>query len=206
MRVAVRASARVSVTKCLRNVNISEMCNIFRNVSVHIARYLVPGTRHLRLSCGSAGPVLRLDRRWRDSITRHFRSRSKASPQDTMARVRNVCFTLNNPDVEDIGALPWPTPLVKYAVWQLERGDEGTLHIQGYFEMSEQLRFPNIKQRIPFLSRAHFEPRRGTAQQATEYCEKEDTRVDGGYPFAVTALTVSLSDMLCVLRRSVAFW
>lgn len=96
-----------------------------------------------------------------------------------MSQVKNVCFTLNNP-VFAASALAFPEEHVSYAVWQLERGeDTGTLHIQGYVELKQRARFPQISQRIPMLKGAHFEKRRGSAQEASDYCEKEDTRVDG---------------------------
>ena len=69
---------------------------------------------------------------------------------------------------------------VKYCVYQLEVGAEGTEHFQGYMELSGKHSFKKLHL-IPGLERAHFETRRGTAAQAITYCTKLDTRVSGPY-------------------------
>ena len=80
-------------------------------------------------------------------------------------------FTLNNPEA--------PLPVhdaEKYVVWQKEKGENGTEHFQGYVEFSKALTLGQMKAWLP---RAHFEPRRGSREQARDYAMKEDTRVDG---------------------------
>lgn len=88
-------------------------------------------------------------------------------------RYRNVCFTINNPkgqiDYENM-------PGLKYMVFQLEQGANGTVHYQGYAEFSKQY---SLKQLQVILPGGHFETRRGTAQQAADYCKKEESRVEG---------------------------
>ncbi len=86
-----------------------------------------------------------------------------------MARSTNWIFTLNNPTEEIVWAPP-----VKYAVWQLEEAQ--TMHYQGYVHLTKRLRLSSMKKILP---RAHWEPRKGTHQQAKAYCTKEDTRKDG---------------------------
>jgi len=50
-------------------------------------------------------------------------------------RARFWCFTLNNPDGNlDVDLA---IPAVRYAVWQLEVGEEGTEHFQGYLELEK---------------------------------------------------------------------
>ncbi|NBK25961.1 MAG: hypothetical protein EOM68_28590 [Spirochaetia bacterium] len=95
-----------------------------------------------------------------------------------MAQVMNVCVTLNNPsfNAED---LVFSEEHVSYAVWQLEKGEEGTVHIQAYVELKKKARYAQIVQRIPQLAGAHFEKRRGTAHEASDYCEKEVSREAG---------------------------
>lgn len=83
--------------------------------------------------------------------------------------VRNFVFTLNNPD----GPITWWED-VRYAIYQRERGANGTEHFQGYVELSKAVRFNAIKAKIP---RAHIEQRRGSRDQAREYCKKLDSRV-----------------------------
>lgn len=90
-----------------------------------------------------------------------------------MAKFRNVCFTVNNPVDEQID---WPQ-FVSYGVYQLERGDNGTLHWQGYAELSSPQLLTRLKKWLPT---AHFEKRHGTDVQARDYCMKRDeTYVNG---------------------------
>jgi len=90
-----------------------------------------------------------------------------------MAKFRNVCFTVNNPSLESID---WPA-YVSYGVYQLERGDNGTLHWQGYAELSSPQLLTRLKKWLPT---AHFEKRMGTDVQARDYCMKaDDTYVAG---------------------------
>lgn len=86
---------------------------------------------------------------------------------------RSWCFTLNNP-VADLDFAAFPS--VRYAVWQKEKGEQGTEHFQGYFELDKPHRLASLKKILPT---AHFETRKGTREQAREYCMKPDTRVDG---------------------------
>lgn len=85
---------------------------------------------------------------------------------------RNWCFTLNNPAFP---AAELPVhPDEKFVSWQLEQ--VAVLHIQGYIELRVPRRLANMRLWLPA---AHFESRRGTAQEAKDYTEKEDSRVDG---------------------------
>lgn len=89
-----------------------------------------------------------------------------------MSVLRNVCFTINNYDVEDISRL---ADLVetncKYMIIGFEVGESGTPHIQGYVEFARQISFNVIKKK--WLPVGHFEARRGTSKQAADYCKKE---------------------------------
>lgn len=64
-----------------------------------------------------------------------------------------------------------------YLVYQLERGENGTLHFQGYCELKSALRLSPLKTLMGSDS-IHIEQRRGTAEQARDYCMKDDTRVE----------------------------
>jgi len=88
------------------------------------------------------------------------------------AAARNWVFTDNNPENDQPS---WPEP-VKYACWQKERGENGTVHLQGYIELRGPRKLAFVKDILP---RAHWEIRRGTQAQAREYSRKEDTRIDG---------------------------
>lgn len=98
------------------------------------------------------------------------------------SRSRNVCFTLNNPKIsleEFANNLSVANgSSVRYAVFQLESGNAlNTLHIQGYLEFACAVSLKHIKDLIG--DGAHVETRKGTRQQARNYCMKEDTRVEG---------------------------
>lgn len=83
-------------------------------------------------------------------------------------------FTVNNPTFAT-EALPKHDD-EKYCVWQLE--EVATKHIQGYIELSKQRTLANMKKWLPT---GHFEPRRGTAEQARTYCMKEESRKEGPF-------------------------
>lgn len=91
----------------------------------------------------------------------------------------NICFTINNPVDDTLGAIPdW----VKYAVWQVEQGESGTRHIQGYAELKSRKALSVLKEWLPT---AHIERRRGTADQARGYCMKEETRLSGPFEHGI---------------------
>ncbi len=92
-----------------------------------------------------------------------------------MTVFRNFCFTCNNytkKDIEDHLALKH-----SYIIIGKETGQEGTPHLQGYVELKKQMRFKAIKKLLP---KTHFEKRKGTAQQAADYCKKDDDYVEHG--------------------------
>lgn len=82
-------------------------------------------------------------------------------------------FTLNNPTPAD-APLTWD---VKYLSYQKERGEEGTVHYQGYIELHKNKRLSGVRNQ--FSKTAHWETRKGTQEQAIAYTQKEDTRIDG---------------------------
>lgn len=84
-------------------------------------------------------------------------------------KCRNVCFTLNNPTLDEISDMIAGNRY-KYLIFGFETGEEGTDHLQGYAEFAESQRMGELKL---FLKRAHFEKRLGTVKQAVTYCKKE---------------------------------
>ncbi len=83
------------------------------------------------------------------------------------------CFTLNNPVAAETPCFQenW----MRYLVYQLEEGDAGTPHFQGYVQCLAQVRLTKFKAWLP---RAHFEPAKGSPDQNYKYCTKEP-RLDG---------------------------
>lgn len=90
----------------------------------------------------------------------------------------NWCFTLNNP-TKTVQEYYEPTAM-KYYVAQLEIGENGTNHVQGYLILHKKTRLAGMKKLIPA---AHWEPRKGTHDQARLYCMKDDTRVSDTLPW-----------------------
>ncbi len=89
---------------------------------------------------------------------------------------RAYCFTANNPGDN----VPADSPSIRYIIWQQERGQSGTHHLQGYVEFYRPYRLGAAAAIIAIP--AHLEPRRGTRDQAREYCRKPDTRLPDTLP------------------------
>lgn len=88
---------------------------------------------------------------------------------------RGYCFTINNfttEDVTDIQKLDF-----KYLVFGFEVGANGTPHLQGYIHYKREKRFGTVSKELP---RAHIEIRRGTIQQAIDYCKKDKDFIELG--------------------------
>lgn len=95
------------------------------------------------------------------------------------------CFTINNPtDADkfwcvdgDEGHTNDLLANIEYLILQEERGEQGTVHWQGFMILKKKKRLTWIKRRIN--ARAHWEIARGTNEQARDYCRKEDTYTGG---------------------------
>jgi len=61
-------------------------------------------------------------------------------------------------------------------LWQREKGENGTEHLQGVVVFNTSIRLSALKN---LCARAHWEPRLGTQAQAETYCSKDSTRVEG---------------------------
>lgn len=90
---------------------------------------------------------------------------------------RSWCFTVNNVDPE-IAPTFVGLGCARYAIWQLERAETGTLHLQGYVEFHKPHRMTAVKLWLN-CDHAHLEPRRGSRDQARDYCRKADSHVLG---------------------------
>lgn len=89
---------------------------------------------------------------------------------------RNFVFTLNNfllPEDFEF------EDFVKYCIWQHE--EKSTKHTQGYIELHNAQRFTKLQKM--FGTKGHFESRKGTREQARDYCRKEDSRIAGPFEF-----------------------
>lgn len=103
-------------------------------------------------------------------------------PSTGMARAKTWMMTINNPgDPPEIfleRIKTWES--LVYCVFQEERGENGTLHYQGYCEFDKEYRLAGLKRLHP---QAHWDKRRGSQAQAKAYCTKEDTRVRGPFEY-----------------------
>ena len=103
------------------------------------------------------------------------------------SRAKAWCFTWNNPTHKNLFPDGLPEA-ISYLVYQLERGKEGTPHLQGYVYFSKQATFNTVKQMefktpdgasvFPFRQ-AHLEVAKGKPEHNKAYCTKADTRVEG---------------------------
>lgn len=92
-----------------------------------------------------------------------------------MSRSRNWCFTINNYSPEDIEAVEGLK--ARYTIYGKEIGESGTPHLQGYICFSNGKTLKSIKKKLP---RAHLEMRRGTHEQARDYCKKDGDFIELG--------------------------
>lgn len=63
-----------------------------------------------------------------------------------------------------------------YVRMQVEKGESGNLHIQGFAIMKSRSRWATINRWIG-VGGAHWEVRKGSREEADQYCRKTDTRV-----------------------------
>lgn len=102
-------------------------------------------------------------------------------PSKTSKTTRNICFTLFEPF--PTFPITFDEKTVKYACYQVEKApDTGKLHVQGYLELKESWRYSRIKELFGRKD-IHLEARRGSRDEARDYCRKEESRVDGPWEF-----------------------
>jgi len=89
---------------------------------------------------------------------------------------KHWCFTINNYTDDDIAALD-VLPCI-YMIIGFEIGDEETPHLQGYVEFEKNVRFNRCKTLLG--GRAHIESRKGSREQARDYCKKDGDFVEFG--------------------------
>lgn len=84
-------------------------------------------------------------------------------------RGRRWCWTLNNFNSDEVVAIKEID--CRYLIFQEERGENDTPHLQGYVEFQTSMRFNAVKRLLG--DRAHIEQAQGSPQQNKEYCSKE---------------------------------
>lgn len=98
---------------------------------------------------------------------------------------RNYCFTLHCEEEKGKKVIPTWRKLpesIKYLCWQYEICPKsGRLHIQGYMELAKPMRLNAAKEALG-TEKAHLEIRKGTQEQAINYCRKDESRMGGTAP------------------------
>lgn len=116
-----------------------------------------------------------------DPITEHTLTMHRnftLDPQDR-TRARHWFFTENNPEGDLVALFEFYVAdgLIDYATFQLEVGEDGTEHHQGYVNFKKQTLFSTVKKILP---RAHWQLCLDPIA-ARAYCQKSDSRLDGPY-------------------------
>lgn len=106
---------------------------------------------------------------------------------------RNWCFTLNNPKDD----FKLDNTRVRYSIYQREQGESGTPHIQGYVSFTAPQRLSFCRNYVPA---AHWEIRRGTEEEASAYCCKEEGRLSEPIVFGKLAQPGRRNDLALVKR------
>ncbi len=129
-----------------------------------------------------------VDENFQDDDTMDYEEQPAPTVPETprFHRGRNFVFTLNNPTTMELKF--WKRLQrkasfrkrlnVRYVSFQMEHPEGGTLHLQGYVELSKRIRAGGVVKQ--FGSRVYFANRRGTQAQAIAYTKKEASRVGGG--------------------------
>lgn len=95
-------------------------------------------------------------------------------------RYRCWCFTLNNYTDAEWAKIYISEP--RYYIFGVEKGKKKeTPHLQGYIEFYRPMRISEIKTFLG-VDRLHLEKRRGTQEEAIEYCKKEGEYIEYGTP------------------------
>lgn len=109
----------------------------------------------------------------------HFHGACEEETMPGGPQVTSWCFTINNPTtLLDVGE----DTLVRYAIYQLEIGESGTEHFQGYIEFKRSCKLGRVKRALDDNT-AHCEPRKGSQLEAIAYASKADTRIDGPWTY-----------------------
>ena len=94
-----------------------------------------------------------------------------------MSRGKRWCFTINNYTNEDILRLEHID--YEYIIYGKEQGEqEHTPHLQGFIILKNRKTFKSVKKIIG--ENAHIELARGTNQEASDYCKKDNDYVEKG--------------------------
>lgn len=98
-------------------------------------------------------------------------------PNMSIRKSRGWCFTINNPTEADKNCIQ--NVECKFITCQEECGEQATRHLQGFVYFVNARGLKSVAADLG--GRAHLERQRGTVEEAAEYCNKSESRVDGGF-------------------------
>jgi [ribosomal protein S5]-alanine N-acetyltransferase len=96
-------------------------------------------------------------------------------------QAKDFCFTLNNYTEDELNGLKRleNEERICYLVCGYESGESGTPHLQGFVQFERKISLAGII-KLFGSNRLHLEIRRGTPEQAAEYCKKENDYFEFG--------------------------
>ncbi len=115
-----------------------------------------------------------------------FRNKRKVTPKS-----KHWCLTINNYTKKD-SPFKTDTDVLEhfaYLILGKEVGDDGTPHLQGYCVYKNRVHLTKVKKDWP---RAHLEIKKGTPQEASDYCKKADDYTEWGTLPLTAALATKL--------------
>lgn len=113
------------------------------------------------------------------------------SKSQTTTKSRRWCITYHIKEGDNREELEWGDIFedkdnkIKYFVGQIEETRAGGKHWQMYVEFTDNCTMGQVKTRLTDDKKSdmHLEKARGTAQQASDYCEKEESKAENNRPF-----------------------
>lgn len=96
---------------------------------------------------------------------------------------RSYCITIF--DMEILNSITQKledNELVRYCVWQVEETKTKRKHIQAYIELKSPRKMSYIKKLFEDET-LHCEKRKGTREEARNYCMKEESRLEGPFEY-----------------------
>lgn len=83
------------------------------------------------------------------------------------------CATLNNYTEAEVATLRNGRPELNYFIAGHEVGEQGTPHLQIYFQLNKQVKITTMHRWPGWERMAHIQPAKGTSDEAADYCKKE---------------------------------
>jgi hypothetical protein len=110
-------------------------------------------------------------------------------------KLRTAFFTINNCDkLTEEHFKNFPS---KYYIYQIEKGEKGTEHLQGILHFENPISFKSIKKNFPT---AHIE-KCMNINNSIKYCSKEESRIRGPYENGTKPEQGKRSDLITIKNQ-----